>query len=466
MSRRRIGGGLSGPAMPALARASRAIFSRPVRAVLVFALVTAAPFNPPRFALAGEDQPAAASADRSAGEKVNIMWRFDGSGRFPKIHPPVEWRRDKNILWQTPLDVGGYSSPIVVGDKIFVTAEMGSLVCLDLADGKILWQKDLFSEDSSDIPAELSRKLMRGCGGDSKQSTPTPTSNGELVFYINAMGLCACYDLQGNRRWIRIVETAEEEEYFSASPVFVGDRILLSWGCLLALDATDGHTLWKAADALPTHGTPAVAQIGPVQVAITPGGDIVRLVDGEILCAGLFESTFTTPLVEDDVVYVVDAQSLALELPATAEPGMRARPLWKIKPRGEFMASPIYRGGLLYSIESQKCRLVIIDAKTGDLLTSTRVVDDATKAEKIEPGVKIDGLARAKFAYASPAAADGRAFFFDDAGNAAVLELGREFKLARVNRLADGLVGTPFFCDDKIIVRGSKTLYCIGQKHE
>ena len=148
----------------------------------------------------GKTTPPAAAKTREA---VNVMWRCDGNGHFPNIHPLCEWSDGRNILWKTPVEIGGYSSPIVAGGKVFVTAEMGSLICLDLADGKVLWQKDLFSPDSKDIPADLSKRLMRGCGGESKQSTPTPTSNGKLVFYINAMGLCACYDLQGNRKWIR-----------------------------------------------------------------------------------------------------------------------------------------------------------------------------------------------------------------------------------------------------------------------
>lgn len=153
-------------------------------------------------ALKAEDRKTAHPAAEKTGEAINIMWRFDGNGRFPNIHPPHEWGKDRNVIWKTPVEIGGYSSPIVTKDKVFVTAEMGSLLCLDVSDGKILWKKDLFSKDSRDIPADLSKKLMRGCGGDSKQSTPTPASNGELVFYINAMGLCACYDLQGNQKWI------------------------------------------------------------------------------------------------------------------------------------------------------------------------------------------------------------------------------------------------------------------------
>jgi len=318
----------------------KSVFKGCVRSVLLVVLVAAL-----QTGLKADDpKPVAAKA----AEGLNIMWRFDGSGRFPDIHPPSTWRNDKNILWKTPVELGGYSSPIVARDRVFVTAEMGSLVCLDVADGKVLWTKDLFSKESKDIPADLSKKLMRGCGGDSKQSTPTPTSNGTLVFYINAMGLCACYDLQGNQKWIRIIETAEEEEHFSASPIFVGDQIILSWGCLLALNAKDGSTLWKAADAKAAHGTPALAKIGGEDVAITPAGDIVKLANGEILCARLFESAFTTPLIESNVVYLIDVEAKALQLPAKAEKGMRLKELWKTELNGTFMASPIYRDGRVH----------------------------------------------------------------------------------------------------------------------
>jgi outer membrane protein assembly factor BamB len=410
-----------------------------------------------------DPKPARAVAAKRA-EAVNVMWRFDGSGRFPNIDAPSEWRRDRNVLWKTPVEVGGYSSPIVAADRVFVTAEMGSLVCLDVRDGKVLWKKDLFSKESKDIPAELSGKLMRGCGGDSKQSTPTPTSNGTLVFYINAMGLCACYDLKGNQKWVRIIETAQDEEHFSSSPIFLTDRIILSWGCLLALDAKDGRTLWKAEDAKPTHGTPAITKIGGQEVAITPAGDVVRLDTGEVLCSGLFKSTYTTPLIEGNVLHVVDARARALQLPARAEKGMRLKELWSTRLSGTFMASPVYKGGLLYTIENQQCRLHVIDAKTGQVLTISRLREEATQAGKTT-GSRIEGLAPARYAYASPAADRRHVFFFDDAGNTAVLELGRKPRLVRVNKLEDGIVGTPFFVKDRIIIRGNRAVYCIGQKH-
>jgi outer membrane protein assembly factor BamB len=421
-------------------------------------------FAVPRACLKAEDERTPGPTADRPHQAADIMWRFDGNGHCPNIHPPSEWQSGKNILWRTLVEIGGYSSPIVVGNKAFVTAEMGSLICLDVADGKLLWTKDLFSKESQEIPAELSKKLMRGCGGESKQSTPTPTSNGECVFYINAMGLCACYDFNGKQKWIRIIETAEDEEGFCASPVFHGDRIIVSWGCLLALSAKDGRTLWKADDAKSTFATPCIARIGGEKVAITSAGDIVRLADGEILCSKLFESPYTTPLVEGNVVYVIDRSALALELPAKAEKGLRPRELWRSQLNGVFMASPAYRDGLIFTLD-KRCRLHILDAKTGKVLTISRVRDEATKQDRLESGVKIEGLVPAHYAYASPTVAKSSVFFFDDAGHAAVLELGREYKPVRVNTLDDGIAGTPFFFEDKIIIRGSKTIYCVGAKN-
>lgn len=230
------------------------------------------------------------------------------------------------------------------------------------------------------------------------------------------------------------------------------------------MNANDGHTLWKAADAKPTHGTPVLAQIGGDEVVITPAGDIVRLGNGEVLCTKLFESTYATPLVVGNVLYVIDATAMALELPPKAAKGMKLKELWQTGLRGTFMASPAYRDGLIYTVENQKSRLYILDAKTGEVLTVTRVVDEATKAETIEPGVKLEGLARAKFVYASPVVAQRHVYFFDDAGNTAVIELGRKYRLVRVNKLDDGFVGTPFYIQNKIIFRGSQTVYCIGAK--
>ncbi len=152
-----------------------------------------------------------------------------------------------------------------------------------------------------------------------------------------------------------------------------------------------------------------------------------------------------------------------MALPLKAEKGMRPRELWKTTLPGTFMASPLLRDGLLYTIESQKCRLHLLDAATGaDLSVSPGAVDSKDAGEAAS-GWKIDGLKPAHFAYASPVAASETLYFFDDAGNTVVLTPGREHKLIRVNKLDDSLIGTPFFKNQEIIFRGNESISCIGE---
>jgi hypothetical protein len=128
------------------------------------------------------------------------------------------------------------------------------------------------------------------------------------------------------------------------------------------------------------------------------------------------------------------------------------------------MASPLIRYNLIYTIESQKSLLQTIVAKTGEVTLTTVEYNGATESRK--PGIKLEGLAPAKYVYASPVLAGSRVFFFDDAGNTSIIELYPSFHYLPPNKLEDACVGTPFFIRDKIIIRGTKTIYCIGEKHE
>jgi hypothetical protein len=145
---------------------------------------------------------------------------------------------------------------------------------------------------------------------------------------------------------------------------------------------------------------------------------------------------------------------------------MKLKELWKTNLTGTVMASPSYKDGLIYTTENQRCILYVIDSKTGKILTLSKTLDETTKKEKTDPGIKIDGLNPAKYVYASPVLSEKYAYFFDDAGTTAVLELGPNYKPVGINKIDDALVGTPFFINDKIIIRGSETIYCIGGKNQ
>src|SRR5437773_5661793 len=70
-----------------------------------------------------------------------VGWRMDGTGRYPHADPPREWGPDKNVVWKTKMPNFSVATPVIVGERIFVCSEPTTLVCVNKADGKILWEK-------------------------------------------------------------------------------------------------------------------------------------------------------------------------------------------------------------------------------------------------------------------------------------------------------------------------------------
>jgi hypothetical protein len=77
----------------------------------------------------------AARAEQAPG------WRVDGTGKFADAVPPIEWAKDKGVVWKTPLPAWSNASPVISGDKLFVLSEPATLICVNIKDGVVLWQK-------------------------------------------------------------------------------------------------------------------------------------------------------------------------------------------------------------------------------------------------------------------------------------------------------------------------------------
>jgi len=76
-----------------------------------------------------------------------VGWRGDGSGRYPDAKPTLNWGKDRNVIWKTPMPAESNATPVVYGERIFVTSEPATLICLNKADGKILWKKSSTLEE-------------------------------------------------------------------------------------------------------------------------------------------------------------------------------------------------------------------------------------------------------------------------------------------------------------------------------
>jgi len=356
-------------------------------------------------------------AGLAKGWAAEAGWRGDGSGRALAAEPCFEWggTGQKNILWKTRVGV-------------------------NCKTGKILWEHTNNFADLSNTKKPENRNAT-SCGF----TTPTPTTDGKRVYAVFGTGIVVCYDFDGHRQWIRYMATPQTLEYGrSASPVIVADRLVCLIGNLIAFDTVKGTTAWELPDVTETYGTPIVAKLGDMPVIITPNGTVVRVTDGKILARGIGEATHTSPIVQDGVVFFVDAHCSAVKLTLKPDGKLETRELWQVDLEGEFFASPVWHEGFLYCINNSGA-LQVLDAATGKTIYQ-QTLDDMTGGNF----------------YASLAIAGGKLFIANDKGVTLLVTLGREFKSVKRNTLDNGAGSTPIFDGRMLFLRAGEFLCAIG----
>lgn len=440
-------------------------------------------------------------------------WRTDGTGVYPQAQPPLHWAKDKNIVWASKMPSWSNASPILVGQRIFVCSEPATLLCASTKDGAILWQKtntyaDVFgpdanakSEQAREIKKELGKletdlrtaqKAVKdaatqpaadttGLKDQVKQlqqqveerrtqlkpledflapatnetggySSFTPVSNGRNVYVVTGLGTVGCYDLEGNRQWIRFLENQYPHPYaglgVSSSPVLAGGKLLVHLGNLFALDPNTGATIWKAKVA-PAYGTAAVAKIGSQDVAVLPSGCLVSLSDGNVLATKLWDiipdSRCCSPIVAGNIVYFITDAGKAIRLPAQVKTDVPVAPeiLWQCQPKKDrYFASPVLHDGCIYTV-SWKGTLSVIDANTGEVLAE----------RDLKPGSDT---------YSSLCLAGKYLLTSGEKGTTIVMQLGKDAPEVARNTL-EPFRSTPVFEGTRMYIRGSENLYCVEE---
>jgi outer membrane protein assembly factor BamB len=166
-----------------------------------------------------------------------------GNGISTDDSVPLTWSRDQNVKWRTPLPGPGNSSPIVSGNRVFVTCATAngknrSLFCFDRANGKRLWVKTVVFDGN-----DPTHKTNPYCGS-------SPAADGERVVVWHGTPGVFCYDYEGRELWSRDLGTFRHIWGYGSSPVFYGESILLNCGpgersMVVALDRKTGATLWQ-----------------------------------------------------------------------------------------------------------------------------------------------------------------------------------------------------------------------------
>lgn len=429
-------------------------------------------------------------------------WRGDGTGNYPGATPPLAWGRDQRVAWRTPLPRWSNASPVHQDGRILVCVEPATVMCLALADGKLLWeaQQDYadVATNAAEVAAaraarqaleELLPKLrqaeaaVRKAKGELKKTpdddaakralaaaeqardavtaaiapharyrlpdthetngytSPTPAADGSRFHVLFGSGTLAAYQPDGRRLWGRVVGRSKNGWGHSASPVLAGQTLIVHIGDrLLGIEAASGRTLWEAASAS-GWGTPAVARLGDRWLVLTPAGDWFDAADGRKLASKVQTFPWNGPLVVDGVSYQMDEKGATA---VAINPDGTPRPLWQAGlPKDRYYASPVICDGLLYNL-TQGGRLTVLNAADGAL-----VFDQ-----------KIDFGKGGKTVYPSPFLANGHIYLSADNGTTVVIAAERSYREVGRNELAR-FRSTPLCVGKRLLIRTQSDLTCL-----
>jgi len=487
-----------------------------------------------------------AAQEGQVSDKNPAGWRLDGTGKFPGAEPPLSWSLDrngnkKNIAWVSEMPFYCPGSVLAAGDKLFTGSNDYSLVCLDKKTGKILWlrsvspydaaekeerdgNKEVFvaldalakqrNELNSKIPGLPPGEIFKSgvevnkiekemekilCESDKEKykntgmtysdggfMSTTPASDGTFIYAWNAWGVTACFDLNGERKWIRFDKLKPQEHGHYGSPLLIGDKLIIHTGKQYkALDKKTGKEIWTSEVVLTNpgwsgywYGSHLYARIGNEDIIISGNRALFKASDGKQFMKGMgmqcpspvfgdgYVSWINGPGSAAPYFYKMPSTTLGTEIPVIKTCSFKRAK--EIKSQGSyFSASALILNGLLYSIGCDPV-LYVYDL-TADRLVYQQVLDFGPTPDRLDRPYGC-GIG------ASPTLAGGKIFLWGNFGTTLIIEPGTVYKVLGKNTIdtrltynykndqQEGTVSNPWFEGKRIYYRAQKYIYCIEEK--
>jgi len=420
-------------------------------------------------------------------EPVEANWpQFHGSsaGVSEDGVLPSKWSTTENVVWTVDIPGRGWSSPVIWGDKIFVTSAIGGsnaetpkkglylggdrdkpsdkthlwmIYSIDFNTGKILWEK-------------LAHQAVpkHSLHIKNTHASETPVTDGERVYaYFGNVGLF-CYDIDGKELWSKNFGAYKTRYNWgtAASPVLYKDWIFIvndneEQSFAVALGKITGAQMWRIdRDEKSNWATPYIWENEKRTELVTPGTAKVRSYDlnGELLweLGGMSVIVIPTPFAKHGLLYVTSGYVRDKKRPIfairpgaegdiTLKEGQSSNKFiaWSHKQGGPYNPTPIVYGDYLYVLYDRGM-LSCYDAETGREIYSRRQID---------PGAR-------EFT-ASPVANHGRIFCLSEDGDTFVIQAGPQFKVLEKNALDEMCMATPAAHRNSLIIRTMTKIYRI-----
>jgi outer membrane protein assembly factor BamB len=450
----------------------------------------------------------------------------NGSGVSTDGPLPAEWGDDKNLAWSIELPGDGKSCPIILGDKVFLTAWSGTgpgdlvrhVLCYDRKTGDEIWRKDVKPVN----PDEEYRGMFQQNG----YASHTPVTDGERLYVFFGVSGVTAYDLDGNVVWgpVNVGTDFNDRDWGSASsPILTDKLVIITAGAeskaMIALDKTDGHEVWnQPAEALGgIWGTPVLMDgaDGTQDIVIGVGGEVwgVNPDNGKLrwhAVAGEGDGARMSVIADGGLaIMLAERGGNAIAVPGGGKGDVTDKIAWGKNLRGT-IGTPVAHEGLIYWIANNQ--LNCVDAKTGDEVYAERLQPPAGATAAANgpgpggpgpggpppggpgangpgpggpppggpgpggpgpggpggPGGRRGGRGGGMGGqdYSSPIIADGKVIFARRNGEVYVFATGREFEQLAVNKFAGeaDYSASPAASDGQLFIRSSKKLFCVATK--
>jgi outer membrane protein assembly factor BamB len=379
---------------------------------------------------------------------------------------PTEWSDSQNVVWKAALPGVGSGTPVVWGDRIFLTSQAGNdllLLCFN-TDGKEQWRH------------RLGQRATAGREEENNSASISPCTDGKLVFGLVGTGDFAALDFNGKEVWrFNVQERYGKFSYdfgMHTTPLLYDGRLYLQLihprlQAVVALDATTGKEVWKVdrpsdgrGECLNSYASPTVwVRDGQARLithgndyavasSLTDGKEVWRL--GDLNPKGRYDATLrfvASPVAVADLIVIPTAKNGAVVGVSPDASGVFGAggkgELWRVAKGTPDVPSPLVFEGRVFLCRENGV-LTCLDAKSGKQYFSERFYAGTYRA--------------------SPVVADGKLILTAKDGTFTVVKPGERLEVLAKNKLSDQFTASPAIANGRLYLRGFANLYAVGTK--
>ena len=381
-----------------------------------------------------------------------------GGGVSPYTNIPSEWdgKSGKNVLWKSEVPVIGFNSPVVWGDRVFLSGGNDTklqVFCYHGTSGELLWTGDVTrTKPAGGEPFEIME--------DTGYAANTMVTDGRRAYAIFATGDLAAFDFEGKKVWEKSLGIPDNVYGYASSLEMYENLVIVQFdqgygdedkSRVFAFEGATGNLAWEAKRSVPNSWT------SPVVVYVNDEPQLITVADPYVIAYNPADGTEVwraecvagdvapSPIYAGGYVFAIEPYSQLVAIKPGGEGDVSETHIaWRMEEGAPDIVSPLSDGEVIYMLESEGY-ITCYDVTDGKLLFE----QDTRESLR-----------------ASPSLVGDRIYIISEEGKTHILEAGAEYKELGACELGEKVRASPAFADGRMYIRGLSNLYCISEQAE